>query len=201
MRIRIAVIETLVILALTLNIGVMTEAFAGQDKDQAGQKLETTPQGREERRTLALMEEVRHRLVSLPYHTVFDWLEAEVKPDGEVILKGQVVEPTLKSAAEARIKDLESATRVTNNIEVLPLSTNDDQLRRALYRAIYNGDSPLFKYALQSVPPIHIIVKNGRVQLKGIVLNQADSQLAFTAARQVPGTFEVQNHLKIEKVS
>jgi len=68
-----------------------------------------------------------------------------------------------------------------------------------LYRRIYNFDSPLFRYATWSTPPIHVIVKNGHVTLKGIVANQGDSQLAFMAANQVPGVFEVKNELQIEE--
>jgi hyperosmotically inducible periplasmic protein len=150
-------------------------------------------------RTQKLMDEVRHELVMLPYYSVFDWLEAEVRPDGQVVLKGMVTEPTLKSAAEANVKKLEAAVGVTNNIEVLPLSPADDQIRSAVYRNIFKYNSSLFKYAIQSVPPIHILVKNGHVQLKGMVLSQMDSQLAFMAAREVPGVFDVQNNLTVER--
>ena len=135
----------------------------------------------------------------LPYFSVFDWLQAEVKPDGTIILSGQVVRPTLKDDAEASVKRLEDATRVINEIEVLPLSPMDDQLRIVLYRRIYSFDSPLFRYATWSSPPIHIIVKNGHVTLKGIVANQGDSDLAYMAARQVPNVFEVKNELQIEQ--
>src|SRR5207244_1930496 len=93
------------------------------------------PATRDVRRTEALKEEVRHQLVTLPYYTVFDWLQAEVKSDGSVTLMGDVTRPTLKSDAENRVKSLESATGVVNNIEVLPLSPMDDQLRVAVYRA------------------------------------------------------------------
>ena len=148
-----------------------------------------------------LIKEVRHQLVMLPYYNLFDWLEGEVKPDGTVILRGQVVRPTTKSDAETSVREIEGVTKVVNEIEVLPLSPNDDRLRRALYRAIFNFNSPLFRYALQAVPPIHIIVKNGRATLKGIVASEADSQLAYTKARGVPGLFEVKNELRVEKRS
>lgn len=107
--------------------------------------------------------------------------------------------PSLKDDAEARVKKLEGATQVINNIEVLPLSPFDNQLRAALYRAIFNFDSPLFRYGTLSIPPIHIIVSNGHVTLKGIVANRSDSQLAYFAARQVPNVFDVNNELQIEE--
>jgi hyperosmotically inducible periplasmic protein len=154
---------------------------------------------RGDRQMEALKQEVRHQLLMLPYYSVFDWLEAEVRPDGTVMLMGQVVRPTLKDDAEKNVKRLEAATKVSNNIEVLPLSLMDDQLRTAVYRSIYNFETPLFRYATWASPPIHIIVKNGHVTLKGIVATQSDSQLAYMAARQVPGAFDVKNELQIEQ--
>jgi len=153
------------------------------------------------RTTASIADEVRHQLVTLPYYGVFDWLEAEVMPDDTVVLRGQVTQPTTKSDAENRIKSLESVAKVTNDIEVLPLAPSDENIRLALYRAIFKYDSPLFKYAIQAVPPIHIVVKNGNVTLKGVVLTDADKQIAFMAARGVPGVFDVKNELQIEKKS
>ena len=115
------------------------------------------PTVRDVRRMEALKEEVRHQLAMLPYYSVFDWLQAEVKPDGTIILSGQVVGPTLKDDAEARVKKLEDATRVINEIEVLPLSPMDDQLRIAvtLKGIVANqGDSDLAYMAARQVPNV-----------------------------------------------
>jgi hyperosmotically inducible protein len=158
------------------------------------------PVTREQRGTrdqLMLIKAIRHELVTLPYYNVFDWLEFEVQGE-TVILRGQVVRPTLKSDAENVVKRLEAVEKVVNQIEVLPLSPNDDRIRLAVYRAIFNFNSPLYRYALQAVPPIHIIVKNGRVTLKGIVANQGDSNIANIRARGVNGVFEVTNQLQVE---
>ncbi|HKR60411.1 MAG TPA: BON domain-containing protein [Pyrinomonadaceae bacterium] len=145
-----------------------------------------------------IIKEVRHELATLPYYGVFDWLQFQVQPDNTVVLKGQVVRPTTKSDAEARVKDIDGVSKVVNEIEVLPLSSQDDRLRAALYRTIYGMDSPLFRYATQAVPPIHIIVEHGRATLKGIVATKSDAQLAYTRARGVPGLFDVKNELQIE---
>ena len=51
---------------------------------------------------------------------------------------------------------------------------------------------------MRAMPPIHIIVSNGRATLKGVVASHMDSQLAYTAARQVSGLFEVRNELRVE---
>ena len=46
--------------------------------------------------------------------------------------------------------------------------------------------------------PIHIIVKNGRVTLLGIVDNESDKTVAGLRAREVPGAFGVDNQLVVE---
>ena len=145
-----------------------------------------------------LVREIRHELRMLPYYGVYDWLEFEIQPDNTVVLRGQVVRPTTKSDAEGRVKDVDGVAKVNNQIEVLPLSPSDDRLRGALYRAIYNFNSPLFRYATQSVPPIHLIVDRGHATLKGVVANKGDAQLAYIRARGVPGLFSVKNELIIE---
>ena len=142
-----------------------------------------------------LVKRIRHELATLPYYGVYDWLEFEVRPGNTVVLRGQVVRPTTKSDAEARVKDIDGVKGVINEIEVLPLSPQDDRLRTALYRTLYNWDSPLFRYATQSIPSIHIIVKNGRATLKGIVDSKGDAQLAYMRARSVPGLFDVKSDL------
>src|SRR3984957_20342338 len=114
-----------------------------------------------------IMKEVRHELVMLPYYSVFDNLAYRV--DGsKVTLFGQVVRPTLKSDAENVVKRVEGVTAVDNQIEVLPVSPNDDGIRRAVYRAIFSKPE-LDRYAMGAIPSIHIIVKNGNVTLVGVV--------------------------------
>src|SRR6202171_1209751 len=145
-----------------------------------------------------IIREVRHELVTLPYYGVFDWLQFEVRPDNTVVLLGQVVRPSTKSDAEARVKDIDGVKGVINQIQVLPVSPQDDRLRIALYRALYNWDSPLFRYATQAIPSIHIVVDRGRATLKGIVDSRADANLAYIRARGVPGLFDVKNELVVE---
>ena len=142
-----------------------------------------------------LVREVRHQLVLLPYYSVFDNLAYKVDGD-HVTLEGQVARPTLKSDAENVVKSIEGVAGVTNNIEVLPTSPMDDQLRRALYRAIY-GDPTLNKYSWSSVASIHIIVKNGHVTLEGVVDNETDKNVAGLRANGVPNVFSVDNHLAV----
>ena len=145
-----------------------------------------------------LVREIRHELVTLPYYGVFDWLQYEVRGNGEVVLRGQVVRPSTRSDAEGRVKEIDGVTSVTNQIETLPLSPNDDRLRVALYRQIYGYNSPLFRYAHQAVPSIHLIVNRGHATLKGVVANRSDANLAYIRARSVPGLFSVKNELTVE---
>jgi hyperosmotically inducible protein len=141
-------------------------------------------------------QEVRHELVMLPWLGVFDNIQFQVEGD-HVILSGQVTRPTLRSGAENVVKRIEGVERITNNIEVLPLSSFDDDIRLAAYRSIY-GFGPLNRYAMGVLPPIHIVVKNGNITLKGVVANETDAQMAYMRARQVPGAFSVTNELQVE---
>lgn len=144
-----------------------------------------------------LEREVRHELVMLPYYGVFDNLLYKVD-GGKVTLMGQVTRPTLKNDAAGVVKQIEGVEAVDNKIEVLPNSPNDDRIRLAVYRAIY-GQTALNRYALQAVPPIHIIVKNGNVALEGLVANEGDKNIAGVQANGVSGVFSVQNNLRVEK--
>ena len=169
---------------------------ASQSANQQSVLQMESPDQRTGNQLEAIAERVRHELVMLPYYGIFDWLEGEVNPDGSVILRGEVVRPSLKSDAEFRVKRIESVTNVVTEIRVLPLSTMDDGLRIALYRAIFY--SSLARYSLGAVSPIHIIVRNGRATLKGVVGSEMDKQLAYMSARGVPGLFDVKNELMAE---
>ena len=144
-----------------------------------------------------LKNEVRHQLVLLPYYSIFDNLEYSI--DGATVtLQGQVVHAALKDDAESAVKKIEGVEKVVNNIGILPPSPDDDQIRRAEYRAIY-GFGPLEKYALSSVASIHIIVKGGHVTLEGVVDNQTDKDAANVHANGVANVFSVTNNLKVLK--
>ena len=144
-----------------------------------------------------IIQEVRHQLVMLPYYGVFDDLGFRVD-GGTVTLMGAVTRPTLKSDSENVVKRIEGVTQVRNQIEVLPLSSMDDQIRIAEYRAIY-GDSTLStRYGYRAMPSIHIIVRNGQVTLEGIVANETDKNIVNLRANGVPNVFSVTNNLRVE---
>lgn len=142
-------------------------------------------------------KEVRHELVMLPYYGVFDNLLYGVSPDGTVTLRGEASRPTLKSDAERAVREIEGVERVDNQIKVLPVSPNDDRIRRATYRKIF-GNDVLWQYQFRAVPPIHIVVENGHVKLEGVVARQMEKQIAGVQANSVSGVFSVENNLRVE---
>lgn len=144
-----------------------------------------------------LEAKVRHELLMLPYFGIFDNLQFQV--DGATVtLIGQVNRPVLRSDAVNVVKRIEGVSAVNDQIEVLPLSNFDDQLRVRVARTVY-GQTALNRYALGAHPTIHIIVKNGNVTLEGVVSRQMDSTIANLQANTVPGVFTVTNNLHIEK--
>jgi BON domain len=144
-----------------------------------------------------ISKQVYHDLVSLPWYNLFDNLQYQVN-GGEVILSGHVTSEhaVTKYDAENAVERIPGVTKVINNIEILPPSRFDNQIRRAEYRAIFStGD--LGRYTLGAVPQFHIIVKNGHVTLEGVVMNQMDKDMAGIAAKTVSNVFSVTNNLRI----
>jgi osmotically-inducible protein OsmY len=105
--------------------------------------------------------------------------------------------PTFKVSAERVVSNIEGVRDVVNEIEVLPTSPFDDDIRRVAFLQIYSHGQ-LSRYGLRVVPPIHIIVKAGRLALEGIVANEADRAVAGVQANQVSNVFEVVNNLRVE---
>jgi osmotically-inducible protein OsmY len=159
---------------------------------------------------------VQRMLERLPYYGVFDYIVFRIDR-GTVYLAGYSFEGRLKADAEMAAKRASGVDEVANNIEVLPASQNDDRIRWATFYRIY-ADDFLSRYArggvhdvLQEVMderhfpgmqpvgvyPIHIIVKNGRTMLLGVVDNAADRRIAEVRAREVTGVFEVENSLSV----
>lgn len=197
MYFRFLVITVVLGIVLGVSAAAIPPALPGESSQQAGSEAMQADNARSPQVEQHIVREVRHELLMLPYYGVFDDLEYRV--DGHtVILQGYVVSEhsTTKDDAEKAVKKIEGADKVVNNIEVLPPSPMDDQLRAQLYRKIY-GYGPLFKYANLAIPPIHIVVKNGRVTLKGVVDNDTDKNLVGMLANQVPGVFEVTNDLRV----
>ena len=178
----------------TVAMAALSIAAPAFSEQQSKADRAVQPAGKSDDR---ISREVRHELVMLPYYGVFDNLAYRVN-GGTVTLLGEVTRPTLKSDAGNVVKNIEGVEKVDNQIKVLPLSPMDDRLRIAEYRAIY-GHPGLERYALQAVPPIHIIVDNGHVTLDGVVASPADKDMANVRANGVPGVFSVTNNLRVEK--
>ena len=160
---------------------------------------------------------VRRMLERLPYYGVFDFLAFSV--DGGVVTLVGYSYQGLKNDAEMAAKRAIGVVEVANKIEELPASLNDNRIRWATFYRIY-ADDFLSRYApggandvfreildetrfpgMQPVGhyPIHIIVKNGRTTLLGVVDNAADRQIAEIRAREVTGVFGVENGLQISR--
>jgi hyperosmotically inducible protein len=167
--------------SLTVALLILASGSLGQTKREADQNL---------------IKEVRHQLLLLPYYSVFDDLSYRVE-GSTIVLSGQVVRPSLKADAEAVVKSVEGVSSVKNDIEVLPPAPMDDQIRRAVFRAIYSEPS-LSRYAASAVPSIHIIVKGGHVTLVGVADNATDKNIAGLRANGVPNVFSVENNLVVD---
>jgi hyperosmotically inducible protein len=162
--------------------------FMLQTAAQSDKKISAKAQER-------ITKEVRHQILMLPDFGTFD--NIAFKLNGyDVILLGQVTRPTLKSDAEKVVRKIEGVEHVDNRIEVLPVSPNDDGLRRDVFDAIYRY-APLQHYGVGSNRPIRIIVNHGNVTLEGVVDRESDKNMAGLRANGVPGVFSVRNNLVV----
>ena len=182
----------------TLQKVALTIVFLGCSSTASfAQRATTKPAPAEEKYPDTLSREIHHQLNVLPYYSVFDNLVFRVQ-GGKVTLGGSVVRPTLKVHAEQAVKDLSGVTSVVNQIEVLPVSASDDELRRALYRAIYE-DKALERYAISPQPSIHIVVKDGNVGLEGTVDSETDRTQAGARAQSAVSVLRVRNNLTVRE--
>jgi hyperosmotically inducible periplasmic protein len=176
-------------IALAASLCVITPAARPQSQRTA------VEQRAPEKNLDPLARQVRHQLAVLPFSSVFDYVTFTL--DGnKVTLQGRVLRPTLREHAEAAVGSIEGVGAVVNRIEVLPVSAADDELRRAVYRAIYE-DAVLQRYAVETIPTIHILVSNGSVILEGFVEVEADKQRAAARTNAVAGVANLQNNLQV----
>lgn len=147
-----------------------------------------------------LAREVRHKLLDLPYYSIFDDLSFQL--NGTVVTLQGACPPEppwdIRSDAEHAVKSIKGVSQVINQIKLLPLSPMDWDIRRAEARAIYGDPEIGTRYGYQALPSIHIIVENGHVTLEGVVANQMDDTLIRTRANAVPNVFSVTDNLIVE---
>lgn len=129
------------------------------------------------------------------YGIVFNNLSLKVE-NGVATVGGKVRDYPDRDSAIAIVETTPGVKDVIDEIDVAPVSSNDDSLRVALARAIY-GSAPLQKYALDPQAPIRIVVENGHVELHGAVLSKADKQMALAQANSVPGVFSVKDRIAV----
>jgi hyperosmotically inducible protein len=144
-----------------------------------------------------IARKVVHEIRMYPRYTIFDNINVKVH-DGEVDLVGQVSQPFKKADMGRLAQHIAGVRSVTNEIEVLPTSLFDDRLRLQIARSIYR-DPALSRYAIQAIPPIHVIVDNGHVTLEGVVNNDMEKTIAGVRASQAGLSFgQVVNNLRVE---
>jgi hyperosmotically inducible protein len=140
---------------------------------------------------------VRHEILTYPKLTLWDDVRFRIS-DGNVELQGAVNQPYKKDDLQRLVQHVPGVKSVTNEVKVLPLSNFDDELRIRVARAIYY-DPTLSRYAMGAIPSIHVIVENGKVTLRGSVMNDMDKQIAGMRASGAGMSFgAVVNDLHVE---
>jgi hyperosmotically inducible protein len=153
----------------------------------------TVPRGESD---AIVAELVARRLQRYVFFSIFDDAEVEVE-EGVVTLTGRVTMPYKAEAFADLAARVPGVQDVRNDIQPLPVSRFDDQLRYAVARRIY-GDDLFARYAIQANPPVHIIVEHGQVTLTGIVFSEVERRTAEAIARSTFAVMGVRNKLRIE---
>jgi hyperosmotically inducible protein len=144
-----------------------------------------------------LEQQIYKKLLNVWDYGVFDHITFQMQGDGTVVLSGKVRSTGTTDQAVSAVKGLPGVTNVINNIEQLPASPMDDEIRRqALYLFEERGPSQYFS---SRKPEVRIIVENGRLTLEGYVLGKGHSDMLNVLANSIPGVFSVQNNLIIGK--
>lgn len=142
-----------------------------------------------------IAENVGKAIRSYVFYDIYDWVSGNVQK-GVLTLTGSAHLPWGVRDYERLAEGVGGVKEIHNQIQTLPTSDFDDQLRVQLARAIY-GSPWLDRYAIQPYPPIHIIVDNGRITLEGVVDSQMDRTIAEQVARSRVLAFDVVNHLQV----
>ena len=143
-----------------------------------------------------LEQKIFKKIIGLPYYGLFDHISYKVE-GRTVTLYGKVASLGTRKDAERVVKRIDGVERVVNNIDDLPPSSFDNQIRRQLVREFTTRGGSLYRYLQGPNPSIRIIVENGRVALEGYVSNRGDSNLANILANGIPGVFSVRNNLVV----
>lgn len=147
-----------------------------------------------------LTQQVMHQIRMYPNFSIFDDVKVRVE-NGNVELMGEVTQPYKKNDLRNIVAHTPGVATVTNDVKVLPLSNFDNRIRVQTARAIFR-DPVLSRYAIQAVPPIHIIVDNGHVTLEGVVSTQMEKNVAGIRASGASLSFgPVINNLRVENPS
>jgi len=154
---------------------------------------QTYARGNNGRGNTALEQQIFKKLISLPYYGVFDHIAYKVN-GGTVTLYGKVISLGTKRDAASAVRRIPGVVEVVNNIEELPPSSFDNQIRRSLLRSFTNS-AGLWPYLREPNPSVRIIVENGRVTLEGYVDNRGTANTMNILANGVPGVFSVTNNL------
>ena len=149
----------------------------------------------QDRKDLQIFIDISTQVNRYPQFTIFDSIDAGVD-NGDVVLSGWVTMPYKKTDIERRVAKVAGVKTVKNDIQVLPVSQFDDELRFRISRAIY-GSSSFWNYGAMANPPIHIVVVRGHVTLTGVVNSHVDRVLARSLAIGF-GSFDVKNELRTE---
>ena len=128
------------------------------------------------------------------FYGIFDYVDGRID-EGVVTLTGYVTHEYKAGKMVELVSRLQGVREIQNQIDVLAVSSIDNQLRANIARRIY-GDA--LTPHVRRAAPIHIIVDSLRVTLAGAVVSEVEKRQAEHRARQAFGVLSVQNNLEVQ---
>ena len=128
------------------------------------------------------------------FYGIFDDVKVWID-EGVVTLTGYVTHEYKAGKMVELVSRVPGVREIQNQIEALPVSSFDDQLRASIARRIYGH---VLKPHVRVAARLHIIVDHRRVTLAGTVFSEVEKRQAEHIARQTFGVRSVQNNLDVE---
>ncbi len=142
-----------------------------------------------------LQTKVENAIRKHTFYDLYDWVDVAAN-NGTVTLTGWVHQSWHEPEYARAAGRVPGVTKVVDQIQNLPVSFTDDELRWRIARLIY--DEPSFQqYAYNQDPPIHIIVNNRVVTLTGTVSSEAARGYIYNVVDLDTDAYRVVDDLKV----
>jgi len=144
-----------------------------------------------------LPRRITYEILESADYTVFDHVQFSLV-GSDVTLVGSVTTREKSDGFASAVAAIPGVAGVENELRVLSSSSEDERMRKRLFKRIYE-DPSFEEFAELPNPPVHIIVDSKYVTLTGIVSSQIEKLAAEAIVRTTFGVRSVDNRLRVRE--